>query len=236
MKSQVITIMAAVMLLLSLATAVPTMITSTSAQLSSPPSSSQQQSTTVDSNRIFESEEDGFRLQIPQGWVIQDEDIITAPVDPIIETIAMLCLENEALPDVGGDYNCEAASLTDSILINRFPDLQSRPEFQNESATDSTIIPTTDDLVALWIQELQNEGTSQIRIENTTDIDEFTKTVDMTYLYVETAGTALPFDDFTYEVKNTGMYVLSQDRNTGYTISNSLAIPNVLSKVAISGI
>jgi hypothetical protein len=50
----------------------------------------------------------------------------------------------------------------------------------------------------------------------------------MTYQYVETAGTVLPFDDFTYEVKNTGMYVLSQDRNTGYTIINSLAIPNVL--------
>ena len=184
----------------------------------------QQQST----DRIFTSEVDGFRLQLPQGWVIQDEDFIVVPIDPNIEPIATLCLENEALPDVGGDYNCDAASLTDSIFINRFPDLQSRPEFQNESDSDSTIIPTTDDLVALWIQELQNESASQIRIENATDINEFTKIVDMTYQYVETAGTVLPFDDFTYEVKSTSMYVLSQDRNTGYNIFNSLAIPNVM--------
>jgi hypothetical protein len=178
----------------------------------------------------YESEELGFRLQVPQGWVIQDEDIITAPLDPNIETIATLCLENEALPGVGGDYNCEAANLTDVIYINRFSDLQSRPEFQNESDTDSTIIPTTDDLVALWIQELQNESASQIKIENTTDIDEFTKIVDMTYQYVETAGTVLPFDDFTYGLKSTGMYVLSQDRNTGYNIVNNLPIPNILNK------
>ena len=216
----------AIVILLSLTTGVPTMIASASAQFSSPPSSSQQ-STAVDNNRIFESEEDGFRLQVPQGWVIRDEDIITT-IDPDIETIATLCLENEALPSVGGDYNCEAANFTDVIYINRFSDLQSRPEFQNETDSDSTIIPTTDDLVALWIQELQNESASRIKIENTTDIDEFTKIADMTYQFVDTAGTFLPFDDFTYDVKGTGMYVLSQDRNTGYNIINNLAIPNIM--------
>lgn len=57
-----------------------------------------------------------------------------------------------------------------------------------------------------------------------------TELADLTYQFVETAGTALPFDDFTFDVKSTTMYVLSQDRNTGYNIFNSLPIPNVLNK------
>lgn len=55
-----------------------------------------------------------------------------------------------------------------------------------------------------------------------------TELADLTYQFVETAGTALPFDDFTFDVKSTTMYVLSQDRNTGYNIVNNLAIPNLM--------
>jgi len=45
--------------------------------------------------------------------------------------VAVLCLENEALPGIGGGYNCTAAKLTDMIFIERWLDLQSRPEFEN---------------------------------------------------------------------------------------------------------
>jgi plastocyanin len=187
------------------------------------------------SSRTFESEEDGFRLQVPQDWVIQDDDI-TTPSDRSFDTVAMLCLENEALPGIGGKHNCLAANLTDSIFINRWSDLQSMPQFQNESSSSDSafggnssnnmIIPTTDDLVALRIQALQNQSDSQIKIENTTDVDEFTKLVNMTYQSVDRAGTILPFDDSTYNVKSTIMFVLSQDRNTGYYIANNIAADN----------
>jgi hypothetical protein len=80
------------------------------------------------------------------------------------------------------------------------------PEFQHSS---STIIPTTNDLVALWIQHLQNIGSSQIKIENTTDVDEFTRIVNMTSEY------------FNVNVKSLIMFVLSEDRNTGYSILNN---------------
>jgi hypothetical protein len=50
--------------------------------------------------------------------------------------------------------------------------------------------------------------------------------VSMTYEYLEQASTFLPFDDNTYGVKSTGMYVLSQDRNTGYVIFNNIANDN----------
>ena len=78
----------------------------------------------------------------------------------------------------------------------------SRPEFE-----DTT--PTTTDLLALWIQDLQND-TSNIQIVNNTDIDEFTKIVNMTSQY------------FNVDIKSRIMFVLSQDRNTGYTILNNL--------------
>lgn len=172
--------------------------------------------TTAQSDRTFQSEEDGYRLQIPQGWVIQDDDIMS---DPNIETIAILCLENEALPAIGGGYNCEGAALTDMIWIDRWSDLQSRPEFEN--ITSGNI--TTNDLLALRIQYLTNNASvSEIKIENSTDLDQFTKLVNMTYKRVENAGTFLPFDDYTVDRKSSQMYVLSPDRNTGYDIVNNL--------------
>ena len=117
-------------------------------------------------DRTFESEEDGFRLQVPQGWVIQDDNITPRQLGN--EVIAALCLENEALPAVGGAYNCEAAARTDEISIERWSDLQSRPEFENITTSNYTI--TTNDLLALRIQWLNNNASVfGIKIENSTD-------------------------------------------------------------------
>jgi hypothetical protein len=166
-------------------------------------------------DRTFESQKDGFRLQIPQGWVIQDENI---PSDPNIETIAILCLQNEALPAVGGGHNCIAGKLTDFISIDRWSDLRSRPEFENISSSNYTI--TTDDLLALRIQYIYNNGSATgIKIENSTDVDEFTKLVNMTYTRHDQVNIFVPVD---VDRKSLQMYVLSQDRNTGYDIVNNL--------------
>ena len=190
-----VTVKAVVAILFSFAMVFPTTTTAVSAQ---------------SADRTYQSEEDSFRLQVPQGWVIQD-DVID------FDTIALLCQENEALPGIGGTHNCQAANITDGIFISRWPDLQSMPEFQNLSSPI-----TTNDLVALWIQQLQND-TSRIKIVNNTDIDEFTKFVDTTYIVHSTAGTILPLDDYDYNVTNSNMFVLSQDRNTGYHINRSVS-------------
>jgi hypothetical protein len=91
---------------------------------------------TAQTDRTYQSEEDGFRLQIPQGWVIDYNDIEN-PLDSNNNIIAMICPENEALPGIGGESNCQAANLTDAIFINRWSDLQSMPEFQNKSDDSS---------------------------------------------------------------------------------------------------
>jgi hypothetical protein len=172
---------------------------------------------------VFESEEDGFRLQVPQGWVIEDFD--NMPVEENREDIAMLCQENEALPGIGGESNCLAANLTDSIVISRWPNLGAIPEFQNV-----TTLITTDDFLALEIQTLQNGNqTSDIQIVNDTDVDEFRKITNMTYIWYDDVGTPFnPFDDYSYLTKSINLLVLNQDRNMGYHIFNNLATSNVL--------
>jgi hypothetical protein len=171
---------------------------------------------------VFENQDDGFRLQVPQGWVIEDYE--NRPMEPLgTEDLAMLCPQNEALPAIGGEYSCQGASLTDAIYISRYPDLQSMPELQ-----DLTEPPTINDLLALWILELrQGNQTSDIQILNNTDVDEFTKIADMTWTFYDDAGTAFnPFDDFTENSKSLNMFVLSQDRNTGYQITNTISNDN----------
>ena len=129
----------------------------------------------------------------------------------------MMCQENEALPGLGGEYNCQAGALTDVIYISRYTDLQSLPELEDTA-------PTTNDLLALRIQSLQN-NTRNIQIENNTDVDEFTKIVNMTYTYHD-EGSFLPLDETDTPTKGSSMFVLSQDRNTGYYIVNNVGINN----------
>lgn len=52
----------------------------------------------------------------------------------------MLCPEDEALPGIGGEYNCQRAQLSNAIYILRWTELQ-----------DVETI-TTNDLVALRVQ------------------------------------------------------------------------------------
>lgn len=59
-------------------------------------------------------------------------------------------------------------------------------------------------------------------------MDEFRKIVNMTYTRYDDAGTIFnPFDDFSYNMKSLVMVALSEDRNTGYQIFNSMATPNI---------
>lgn len=162
-------------------------------------------------------------LEIPAA-----EDFDNQPLEPDAgENIAMLCLESDSLPGIGGTSNCLGANTTDAIYINRFPDLQSMPEFE-----DSGIVPTTDDLVALWVDRLVDSNqSSDIQIVNDTDLSEFTKIVTATYTWYSDAGTGFnPFDDFTANTDNLMMFVLSEDRNRGYIITNPLTLNNITIK------
>ena len=75
-------------------------------------------------------------------------------------------------------------------------------------------------MLALRIQWLQNNASVfGIKIENSTDIDEFTKLVNMTYTVQVPVNIFFPVE---VDRKSSQMYVLNQDRNTGYVIYNNL--------------
>ena len=74
---------------------------------------------------------------------------------------------------------------------------------------------------------MQNSNTSSdIKIENTTDIDEFTKIANMTYTVYNDAGTPFnPYDDYTQNNKGLFMFVSSPaDDKTGYILFNVKAL------------
>ncbi|HEX6280726.1 MAG TPA: hypothetical protein VFZ67_00720, partial [Nitrososphaera sp.] len=121
---------------------------------------------------VYESEEDGFRLQVPQGWVIEDDDNTNPELLDIEEGLgfiflAMLCLEVEALPGVGGTFQCEPESLSQDVGIARFKDLQSRPEFATLVRENRTI--TSADLIPLHIDMVEVFGGHNFRTGNITD-------------------------------------------------------------------
>jgi hypothetical protein len=85
-----------------------------------------------DSATTFESIADGFRVQVPSGWTVEDEDN-TDPISQQAEqsyglgVLARLCSEDLATPQIGGAYMCPEQ--VDSVVIVRFADLKSRPVF-----------------------------------------------------------------------------------------------------------
>jgi hypothetical protein len=182
-------------------------------------------------DRTYQSEEGGYRLQIPEGWVIEDLTTLTITNGTTtttegnttrelgVEYLAKMCKENEALPGIGGTHKCEVAETTAKIVINGFPNLQSRPEFVALAREQNKTI-TVSDLVALHIEWLDRAGGLQIKIENTTDIDNSTKIIEMAYKVTDPGTNIFPFDDVVEDYRMSGMFVLSEDRNTGYSVTN----------------
>jgi hypothetical protein len=121
-------------------------------------------------NRRFQSISDSFSISIPGGWVI--EDVSSTDTSTLLteimegyRTLAQLCPQEQALPDVGSTYTCEEAQ--DRIYINRYPNLAGEPEFA--SIANNKII-TNEHFLEYQIQKLQELGYSDINIVNNTEM------------------------------------------------------------------
>jgi plastocyanin len=127
---------------------------------------------------IFQSTEDRIRLQVPNGWVIED----AYSTDPLVqqymeqygvEYLAFICPENQALPEIGGAHTCTATSPGDvTIAAFRFVDLSSRPELAVLARENRSVI--TSDLLALYIEHLRKTESPELlqglRIVEDTDV------------------------------------------------------------------
>jgi plastocyanin len=125
-------------------------------------------------NGTFQSTEDGFRVHVPEGWVVQDIQntglMTTVESNKGYVFLAIICPQEEALPGIGGLNSCEQAGR--SVTIWRYLDLGSRPEF---AVITNPANISINDLSAFIIRNLQEDDFSNIRITNTTDL-----TINMT--------------------------------------------------------
>ncbi|HJU34285.1 MAG TPA: hypothetical protein VJ695_04100 [Nitrososphaera sp.] len=116
-------------------------------------------------NGTFQNTEDGFRLQVPDGWVVQDIDNQHLPNFRTTNEAgffiqAIICPQQEAVSSVGGLYNCEHSESSVKILHDR---LGHRPKFE---VIEDPINITPDDFLAFIVEEMQGLNYTHIHIIN----------------------------------------------------------------------
>ena len=206
----------------------PTITVINAQQLTNQPAKVTQNGTT-----LFESTNDSFRLQVPQGWVIHDENntgfTLASEVLEGYEILAELCPEDEE--DGGGGQQKEKALTNVSssssnsssrgscqqlqqpqeeiIHIVRYPNLDARLQ----SALDITANnnTTTDNiLLSYQVQKLQEVGYRNIEIVNNTET-----TVNLTNAQTNQTIATVPAK--TIEMTYVTDFAPNQTR-TGYSI------------------
>ena len=120
-------------------------------------------------NGTFQNTEDGIRLQVPEGWVVQDIDNLHLPNYLAADEagfllLAIICPQQEALPGIGGLYNCEQSNNSVEIRHDR---LGHRPEFE---VIEDPLNITLADFLAFMIGEMKGRNYSNIQIVNSTDL------------------------------------------------------------------
>ena len=113
-------------------------------------------------NGTFQNTEDGFRMRVPDDWVVQDIDNLHLPNFRVANVagfliLAIICPQQEALLGIGGMYNCEQSESS----------LSHRPEF--EVIEDPANI-TSDDFLVFMVEEMQGRNYTNIQIINRTDL------------------------------------------------------------------
>jgi hypothetical protein len=148
---------------------------------------SSQPAVTQNGTTLFQSTEDGIRLNVPEGWVIHDVNntgsTLSEESTQGYGILAQLCTEEEeqqqgatARSNVSGSgdtTSCQGPE-GDIIHIIRYPDLDTRLQGSNNVTTTTTNTTnnnnmTTDNVLSYHLQKLQEVGYSGIEIVNSTD-------------------------------------------------------------------
>ena len=185
---------------------------------------------------IFQSNLDGIRVEVPDGWVVEDIDN-TDPNRQQYEKstgaggLAVLCPQVETLPKIGGGYYCSRGA-EDSVTIGRFADLKSRPEFAVLARENKSI--TISDLLAYHIQFFERLGFTDFRLlEN---IDRAVNVTDpQTNQTIATAPAkyvemSLSNPEGKHSDRDFNLFVLGNDGNTGYVLAASVSKSTVFSQ------
>ena len=133
---------------------------------------------TQNGTTLFQNTEDSIRVQVPEGWVIQDvnnTDSILEETTQGYGILAQLCPQEEqqqeaALSNVsssGNTASCQG-SQGDIIHIVRYPDLDTELQVSNNATTSNNNM-TIDNILLYHMQKLQEVGYNGIEIVNSTD-------------------------------------------------------------------
>jgi PKD repeat protein len=129
---------------------------------------------------LFQSTEDSFRLQVPDGWMINDVNntgsTLSNESTQGYAILAQLCPQEEeeeeqaALSNVSGrgdtTTSCQGSE-GDVIHIVRYPDLDTRLQVPNNITTNNGNL-TIDNILSYHMQKLQEVGYRNITIVNST--------------------------------------------------------------------
>src|SRR5215211_5139912 len=164
-------------------------ITITNAQQQQQPLISQPPAVTQNGTTLFQSTEDGIRLQVPEGWVIQDVNntgsTFSEESTQGYGILAQLCPQEEgqggaaAAPSNnvsgsgggGGDTVRCQGSEGDIIHIVRYPDLDTRLQVPNNITTtnNNNNVTTIDNILLYHMQKLEEVGYNGTEIVDSTD-------------------------------------------------------------------
>ena len=150
---------------------------------SQPTTSPATQNITLPPTTLFESRVDSFRVQLPEGWVIQDVNntgfTLAAEVTEGYGILAQLCQAEEgeergqqqqqgAVTNVTSSGSCQQQQQAQEEIIHiiRYPNLGGQLGIAAEDIND--IIP--DSILNYQIQKLQDVGYRDINIVNSTDL------------------------------------------------------------------
>jgi hypothetical protein len=129
----------------------------------------------------FQSASDGFRVQVPDGWIIQDANNTGSRLEDEIRLgygiLAQLCTKEQQgaiLSNASDTINSNSTINTNGcqgaqeelIHIVRYPDLDTRVVSNNSTVNNMT----TDNILLYHLQKLQEVGYRDIQIVNRSDV------------------------------------------------------------------
>src|SRR5215207_7232258 len=141
---------------------------------------------TTATTTTFQSTDDSFSIEVPQGWVIQDVNNtgstlleertqgygILAQLCPEEQQQGAAVLSNASSGSTNSISSINASSCQgaqDVIHIIRYPDLDTRL-LANNVTTSNNNVTTTDNILTYHLQKLQEVGYRSMQIVNSTDV------------------------------------------------------------------
>ena len=120
--------------------------------------------------RTFQNTKDGFRLKVPDGWIVHDfnntkSGWVYAERELGIGILAQICPQKEALPGIRVVYNCKQSDT--NVYVIRYLNLGDKPELADIGNPGNII---SDDFLTFLIGKLQDGNYSNIKVGSSSDI------------------------------------------------------------------